>query len=205
MATNITNAATSTNAALNTFRETLNAQRTSIDMIRGAVDGVRENVREIPTLNQAVGTMGSRATHMEEMLQALEQQVTNLVNELERTREDRGRQRTRGEPQTVQIGSRSPSVQSIRTAEREQSPSIFNPQAESTARPKSRTKGASKAEAATSFMNQTTAAGKDIPKGARTKMPDSFDGKRGKEAQTFLTKMGLYFTDAEEGTFNDNR
>ncbi|KAG8706287.1 hypothetical protein FRC09_002490 [Ceratobasidium sp. 395] len=36
-------------------------------------------------------------------------------------------------------------------------------------------------------------------------MPYSFDGKQGKEAQTFLTKMGLYFADAKEGTFNDKR
>ncbi|KAG8695056.1 hypothetical protein FRC09_009418 [Ceratobasidium sp. 395] len=55
------------------------------------------------------------------------------------------------------------------------------------------------------FANQTTLSGKDIPKEARTKIPESFDGKKGKEAKNFIIKMELFFDNFEEGTFNDYR
>ncbi|QRV98627.1 Retrotransposon gag protein [Ceratobasidium sp. AG-Ba] len=51
---------------------------------------------------------------------------------------------------------------------------------------------------------QTENTPEDIPKGARAKKPDAFSGKRGQEAEIFLMKMEIYFTDY--GTaFNDSR
>ncbi|QRW10957.1 Retrotransposon gag protein [Ceratobasidium sp. AG-Ba] len=44
----------------------------------------------------------------------------------------------------------------------------------------------------------------EIPKGARAKKPEAFNGKRGQEAEIFLMKMEIYFNDY--GTaFNNNR
>ncbi|KAG9122096.1 hypothetical protein FRC07_001669 [Ceratobasidium sp. 392] len=56
-----------------------------------------------------------------------------------------------------------------------------------------------------SFMNQTTMARIGIPKEARAKKPEPFSGRRGTEAEGFLTRMNIYFGDYEEGTFNDNQ
>ncbi|QRW07618.1 Retrotransposon-derived protein PEG10 [Ceratobasidium sp. AG-Ba] len=35
----------------------------------------------------------------------------------------------------------------------------------------------------------------EIPKGARAKKPEAFNGKRGQEAEIFLMKMEIYFND----------
>ncbi|KAG9120066.1 hypothetical protein FRC07_004598 [Ceratobasidium sp. 392] len=48
-------------------------------------------------------------------------------------------------------------------------------------------------------------AGIGIPKEARTKKPKPFSGKRGTEAEGFLTRMDIYFGDYDKGTFNDNQ
>ncbi|KAG8682359.1 hypothetical protein FRC09_016822, partial [Ceratobasidium sp. 395] len=124
--------------------------------------------------------------------------------------ENRGRERV--------VTSRSPSRHSARTPRPHLEPGGFNPkefQRESTAPPAKKTHktrpDASPAretqrEGKTEmFANQTTLSGKDIPKEARTKIPESFDGKKGKEAKIFITKMELFFDDFEEGTFNDYR
>ncbi|QRV88081.1 Retrotransposon-derived protein PEG10 [Ceratobasidium sp. AG-Ba] len=51
---------------------------------------------------------------------------------------------------------------------------------------------------------QTEGVQDDIPKGARAKKPDAFNGKRGQEAEIFLMKMEIYFNDY--GTaFQDSR
>ncbi|QRV92164.1 Retrotransposon gag protein [Ceratobasidium sp. AG-Ba] len=42
---------------------------------------------------------------------------------------------------------------------------------------------------------QTKSVKDDIPKGARAKKPDAFNGKRGQEAEIFLMKMKIYFND----------
>ncbi|QRV89302.1 Retrotransposon gag protein [Ceratobasidium sp. AG-Ba] len=50
----------------------------------------------------------------------------------------------------------------------------------------------------------TESVEEDIPKGARAKKPDAFNGKRGQEAEIFLMKMEIYFNDY--GTaFQDSR
>ncbi|KAG9125013.1 hypothetical protein FRC07_009315, partial [Ceratobasidium sp. 392] len=77
---------------------------------------------------------------------------------------------------------------------------------ESTVRPeKSKRPEPRKEPEPPSFMNQTTMAGVGIPKVARAKKPEPFSGKRGREAEGFLTRMNIYFGDYEEGTFNDNQ
>ncbi|KAG9078310.1 hypothetical protein FS749_009709 [Ceratobasidium sp. UAMH 11750] len=73
---------------------------------------------------------------------------------------------------------------------------------ESTAAPKKESKQHPKE---TTFMNQTTKAGTLIPKEARTKKPELFSGKQGKEARAFLMRMEIYFGDYNKGTFSDGR
>ena len=52
---------------------------------------------------------------------------------------------------------------------------------------------------------QPSAVTQNIPKEARAKKPDQFNGKKGKEAESFLSRMELYFQDYDEGTFSDAR
>ncbi|KAG8688882.1 hypothetical protein FRC09_012683, partial [Ceratobasidium sp. 395] len=214
----VSNAAKRSNEALNATNEVLNNLATLINGIREPINTIEENVRELPFMTRGVTRVDQRTTDIEEILKGVEQRVTDLLNATEESVVDqqtlhltdarekadkgRGRERTREGPRQVRHANRSRSEQ---TPERIEFMEPFDPKAESTTRHKNQTKAKAKAEVITSFMHQTTAAGKDIPKGARTKIPDSFNGKRGKEAQTFITKMGLYFTDVEEGTFNDNR
>lgn len=44
----------------------------------------------------------------------------------------------------------------------------------------------------------------DLPKGARLKKPEAFSGKRGREAETYLMKMELYFCEYPN-SFDDDR
>ncbi len=45
----------------------------------------------------------------------------------------------------------------------------------------------------------------DIPRGAKAKIPDAFEGKRrNQEAKNFLMKMEVYFNDYP-GAFNENK
>jgi hypothetical protein len=44
-----------------------------------------------------------------------------------------------------------------------------------------------------------------IPKEVRVKKAEPFSGKKGREAETFIMRMEVYFDDYEEGTFPDNR
>ena len=55
------------------------------------------------------------------------------------------------------------------------------------------------------IREQPSATTQSIPKEARAKKPDQFNGKKGKEAESFLSRMELYFQDYDEGTFSDAR
>ncbi len=73
--------------------------------------------------------------------------------------------------------------------------SIRSPERVSTPLPPKRTKGS----------HQDPKDKEDIPRGAKAKKPDAFEGKRrNQEAENFLMKMEVYFNDYP-GAFNENK
>jgi hypothetical protein len=52
--------------------------------------------------------------------------------------------------------------------------------------------------------HSSPAAREDVPKGAKLKLPDPFNGKRGTEAETFMMKMEMYFKEYSKH-FTDER
>ncbi|QRV87035.1 Retrotransposon gag protein [Ceratobasidium sp. AG-Ba] len=178
--------------------------------IIGKLEGLEATIKELnSTLQTQASTTKETNGHLggiDETLTALEQRVTDLANSLDKqpaVEERTTRETRRREPRVTVPGSPS----------RSRSPSI-DPQPfvgrsfqrESTAQPTvpltRRTRGEPEGP---SFLNQTTAMGTSVPKEARTKKPDPFNGKKGKEAENFIMKMEIYFDDYEEGIFDDKK
>ncbi|QRV87193.1 Retrotransposon gag protein [Ceratobasidium sp. AG-Ba] len=190
--------------------DTAKRVETHTSNIMGKLDGLEAMIKE---LNSTLQTQASAAketnSHLggiEETLAAVEQRVTDLANTLEKppTVEERPTRETyRWEPRVTipesPSRSRSPSIEP-RPFERQSF------QRESTAQPTvPLTRKTREDPDRPSFLNQTTTMGTSVPKEARTKKPDPFNGRKGKEAENFVMKMEIYFDDYEEGIFNDKK
>ncbi|KAG9083692.1 hypothetical protein FRC07_013845, partial [Ceratobasidium sp. 392] len=149
---------------------------------------------------------------IEEIVIALDQRTTNWENKEREEKEKRGTN-PQQEKQSARPGSSTNPQQETRFtlagSSRAASPEPFKGKAswrESTANPEgARPLGGREEMEEPSFMNQTTNAGNPIPKEARAKKPEPFNGKKGRGAEAFLIKMEIYFEDYGEGTFNDNQ
>ncbi|QRV96424.1 Retrotransposon gag protein [Ceratobasidium sp. AG-Ba] len=190
--------------------DTAKRVETSTKNIIGKLEGLDSTIKELNStlLAQASSTKetNSHLGNIDETLAAVEQRITDLTNSLKglSTEEERPTQETyRREPRVRVPGSpscsRSPSAEPQPFASRSfQRESTVQPTVPLTRR------GQTEPEKP-SFLNQTTTVGKSIPKEARTKKPDPFNGKKGKEAKNFIMKMEIYFDDYDEGTFDDRK
>ncbi|QRV96858.1 Retrotransposon gag protein [Ceratobasidium sp. AG-Ba] len=178
--------------------------------IIGKLEGLEATIKE---LNSTLQTQASTTKEtneylggIDETLTALEQQVTDLTNSLDKppaVEEGTTRETRQKEPRVTVPGSpsrsRSPSIDTQpfvgRSFQRESS---VQPNVPLTRRTRGEPEGPS-------FLNQTTAMGTSVPKEARTKKPDPLNGKKGKEAENFILKMEIYFDDYEEGIFDDKK
>lgn len=153
-----------------------------MDIIREDLTHQRDILREVQEeLRDGLREQGNQLDALTMMLQAVDQRVSTQGQEQSptRTASPAISERTRGRPRTEDY---------IR---RENRSFVGSPHRHSTV-PRN--------------IEPQSERRIEIPKDARMKRPDAFSGKRGQEAETFLSKMNMYFNDwVDTGAFTDHR